>query len=156
MIPKAKEICEKFYTMFKETDVCLGVCGDEIKKLAQNRGNDKVNRGDGDPLDICVLSSHHIPHGDILLKAIPIGGFCLIDKGEADDKIIAVLVGDQMYANYQDISELPSAIMERLRHYFLTYKSLPNEKNVIEISQIYDRKGAYEVIEKAQFDYKML
>ncbi len=131
-------------------------CGDEIAALAQSRGADKVTHGDGDPLDICVLSSHHISHGDILLKAIPIGGLCLIDKGEADDKIIAVLVGDQIYQQYKDISELPKAILDRLQHYFLTYKSLPDEKNVIEISNIYGREAAHEVIRTSISDYKDL
>ncbi len=131
-------------------------CGEEVAQLARDRGSDKVSHGDGDPLDICVLSSHHITHGDILLKAIPIGGLCLIDKGEADDKIIAVLVGDQMYQNYKDISELPAAIIDRLQHYFLTYKSLPGEKNVIEISEVYDRATAHEVIRRSTTDYKDL
>ena len=103
-----------------------------------------------------MLSSHHIPHGDILLQAIPIGGLCLIDKGEADDKIIAVLVGDQMFKQYRDIKELPSAILERLQHYFLTYKSLPNEKNIIEISEIYGREAAHDVIRNAIEDYDNL
>jgi inorganic pyrophosphatase len=131
-------------------------CGNQVAEHARARGSEKVSHGDGDPLDICVLSSHHIPHGDILLKAIPIGGLCLIDKGEADDKIIAVLVGDQMYQQYKDISELPKPILDRLQHYFLTYKSLPEEKNVIEISEIYNREAAHQVIRKSIEDYKDL
>ncbi len=131
-------------------------CGDEVAKLAKSRGTDKVTEGDGDPLDICVLSSHHIPHGDILLQAIPIGGLCLLDKGEADDKIIAVLVDDPIYQKYSDISELPEAIITRLKHYFLTYKSLPDEKNAIEISNVYGREDAQEVIRKSMLDYRDL
>jgi inorganic pyrophosphatase len=131
-------------------------CGNEVAELARSRGSDKITHGDGDPLDICVLSSHHIPHGDILLKAIPIGGLCLIDKGEADDKIIAVLVGDQMYQQYKDIKELPKPILDRLQHYFLTYKSLPDEPVAIEISEVYGREAAHEVIRKAIEDYKDL
>lgn len=131
-------------------------CGDGVAHIARSRGSDKVTHGDGDPLDICVLSSHHIPHGDILLKAIPIGGLCLIDKGEADDKIIAVLVGDQMYQQYKDLKELPKAILDRLQHYFLTYKSLPDEPVAIEISEVYGREAAHEIIRKAIDDYKDL
>jgi inorganic pyrophosphatase len=131
-------------------------CGEAVAEFARSRGSKNVKFGDGDPLDICVLSSHHIPHGDILLKAVPIGGLCLIDKGEADDKIIAVLVGDQIYQQYKDVSELPKAILDRLQHYFLTYKSLPDEKNVIEISEIYGREIAHEVIRKSMTDYKDL
>ncbi|MBP8156561.1 MAG: inorganic diphosphatase, partial [Leadbetterella sp.] len=79
-------------------------CGDKVAEFAREKGATTIKVGDGDPLDICVLSSHHIPHGDILLQAKPIGGFCFIDKGEADDKIIAVLTGDQIYGNFNDIS----------------------------------------------------
>lgn len=131
-------------------------CGEEVAKLARERGSEKVQEGDGDPLDICVLSSHHIPHGDILLQAIPIGGLCLLDKGEADDKIIAVLVDDPIYQKFADISELPEAILTRLKHYFLTYKSLPDEKNAIEISNVYGRIDAHEVIRKSMMDYRDL
>lgn len=131
-------------------------CGEEVAKLARERGSEKVQEGDGDPLDICVLSSHHIPHGDILLQAIPIGGLCLLDKGEADDKIIAVLVDDPIYQKFADISELPEAILTRLKHYFLTYKSLPDEKNAIEISNVYGRGDAHEVIRKSMMDYRDL
>lgn len=47
--------------------------------------------GDGDPLDICVLTDRPIQHGNILLECIPIGGFRMLDQDEADDKIIEFL-----------------------------------------------------------------
>jgi inorganic pyrophosphatase len=50
--------------------------------------------GDGDPLDICVLTEKTIPHSDILLTALPIGGLSMVDGGGADDKIIAVMNDD--------------------------------------------------------------
>jgi inorganic pyrophosphatase len=131
-------------------------CGENIAKYATKHSKKEVEKGDGDPLDILVLSEHHIPRGDIILKAKPIGGFCLIDNGEADDKIIATLVGDKIYENFNDISELPEAIVNRLRHYFLTYKSLPSEKNICEIAYIYGREQAYEVINEAIKDYEIL
>ena len=131
-------------------------CGRNIADYATMHSNRKVAEGDGDPLDILVLSEHHIPRGDIILKAKPIGGFCLIDGGEADDKIIATLVGDKIYENFNDISELPEAIVNRLRHYFLTYKSLPDEDNICEIAYIYGREQAYEVIGEAIKDYEDL
>src|SRR5205085_2388207 len=70
-------------------------CGTGIARLAASGSGKAVDRGDFDPLDVMVLSEHHIPRGDIILKAVPIGGLCLIDNGEADDKIIAVLKGDK-------------------------------------------------------------
>jgi inorganic pyrophosphatase len=131
-------------------------CGEGTAAHARANGATNVTHGDGDPLDICVLSSHHIPHGDILLQARPIGGFSFVDKGEADDKIIAVLVGDQIYGKYEDMAELPEGIMARLRHYFLTYKNLPGEPQHCEISHDYGVEGAKEVIKQTMMDYRNL
>jgi inorganic pyrophosphatase len=128
-------------------------CGEAVARLASERSGRTIERGDHDPLDILVLSEHHIPRGDIILKASPIGGFCLLDGGEADDKLIATLAGDMVYKNYQDIAELPSGILDRLRHYFLTYKQLPGEPNKCEIVNTYGREGAYDVIKAAIKDY---
>ena len=72
-------------------------CEEEVKNLAVATGATDITEGDHDPLDICVLSSHNITSGNILMEAIPIGGFQMIDKGEADDKIIAVLVEVCLY-----------------------------------------------------------
>jgi inorganic pyrophosphatase len=131
-------------------------CGESIAALAATGAGKAVVKGDGDPLDILVLSEHHIPRGDIILKARPIGGFCLLDGGEADDKIIAVLKGDKVYGQYADITDLPPGIVERIEHYFLTYKSLPDEPNRCEIAHSYGREGAYEVINTAIADYERL
>lgn len=128
-------------------------CDKNIAELTRSKTDIKILGGDGDPLDILVLSEHHIPRGDIILKARPIGGFCLVDDSEADDKIIAVLKGDKVFEQYQDISQLPKGILERFEHYFLTYKSLPDAPNVCEIAYSYDREDSYEVIRTAVADY---
>lgn len=128
-------------------------CGEHIARLASVNSDRTVEKGDGDPLDILVLSEHHIPRGDIILKAKPIGGFCLLDGGEADDKIIATLVGDKIYENYADISDLPESIVKRLQHYFLTYKNLPSEPHICEIAYIYGREQSHEVIRESIEDY---
>jgi inorganic pyrophosphatase len=133
-------------------------CGENVARLAREKtkGGSEIRRGDGDPLDILVLSEHHIPRGDIILKAKPIGGFCLIDSGEADDKIFATLKGDKVYEQYQDISELPKGILERFKHYFLTYKNLPGEPSKCEIAHSYGREESYNVIKAAISDYQDL
>lgn len=128
-------------------------CDEAVKKLAVESGSTDVTEGDHDPLDILVLSSHNVHSGGFLLNAIPIGGFKMIDKGEADDKIIAVLVDDQVYGHIRDISELPKAEVSRLQHYFLTYKNLPFEEATCRIDGIYDAKHAKEVIVASQKDY---
>ena len=110
--------------------------------------------GDGDPLDICVLTEKEITHGDILVQAVPIGGLRMIDGNEADDKIIAVLKNDAVYSQYNDISELPTPVTNRLKHYFLTYKDMPGGKRDCEITHVYGKKEAHDIITRAIKDYR--
>ena len=130
-------------------------CDIKVAEFAALKSGKTVTKGDGDPLDICVLSEKTITHGDIILQAIPIGGFRLIDKGEADDKIIAVMKADEVFENWKDITDCTDAVIDRLKHYFLTYKNIPGaEKPTCEITHIYGRDEAYEVIKRSQEDYK--
>jgi inorganic pyrophosphatase len=128
-------------------------CDKNIAELARAKTDINIIGGDGDPLDILVLSEHHIPRGDIILKAKPIGGFCLVDDDEADDKIIAVLKGDKVFEQYQEIAQLPMGILERFEHYFLTYKNLPDEPKKCQIAYSYGREASFEVIRTAIADY---
>jgi len=130
-------------------------CNNRVAEYARkNADGVEVTKGDGDPLDICVLSERSITHGNIILPAIPIGGFRMIDGGEADDKIIAVLKGDEFYMQWNDVTDCPESYINRLKHYFLTYKNLPGEKSVCQITHVYGREEAYEVIRRSQDDYK--
>lgn len=131
-------------------------CAENVARLARDNSALEITGGDGDPLDILVLSEHHIPRGDIILKATPIGGFCLIDNHEADDKIIAILKGDKVFEQYKELSELPTGIVERFKHYFLTYKNLPGEPGICEIAFTYGREQSFEVIRAAMADYAEL
>lgn len=128
-------------------------CAESVAAYAALKSGKKVTKGDGDPLDICVLSERNVTHGDILLQAVPIGGFRLLDGGEADDKIIAVMKGDEFYRQWRDVSNCPPSYIDRLKHYFLTYKHLPSEQSVCEITHVYGRDEAHEVIRRALFDY---
>ncbi len=120
--------------------------------------NSKIGRkdiiGDADPMDICVLTEKVISHGDILVRSKPIGGFRMIDSNEADDKIVAVLNNDAFYSQFNDISELPENIIDRLKHYFLTYKDLPGKEIDVEIAAVYGREEAHEVIKNSVKDYQ--
>lgn len=129
-------------------------CGPRLAALARARtGREEAIEGDGDPLDICVLTENAFPRGDVLLRARPIGGLLMLDGGEADDKILAVLQGDLAFGEIEDITELPQAQIDRLKHYFLTYKSLPNAPRQVEITHVYGRAAAHEVIERSREDY---
>ena len=130
-------------------------CSNKTAEYFQSQAPDHVvERGDKDPLDICVLSDRNIQRGDIIVPAIPIGGFRMLDGGEADDKIIAVLASDEFYTAWNDVSELPSAIVDRLKHYFLNYKNMPDEDARVQILATYGREEAHEVIRCAMDDYR--
>ncbi len=128
--------------------------GDKVAELSREKTGNKDITGDGDPLDICILTEKEITHGDILVKARPIGGFRMIDKNQADDKIIAILNNDAMYEKFNDISEVPERVVERLKHYFLTYKDIPGSPSNCEITHTYGLKEALELIERSIEDYR--
>jgi inorganic pyrophosphatase len=135
-------------------------CGDGIGGYAAEKSGKTKLKGDGDALDICVLTEKVIPHGDFILQAIPIGGLRMIDGGEADDKIIAVLKGDSMYGNWKSIEDASQKIIDRICHYFLTYKDLPktgiSEKKTVEITHVYSVEEAKKVISISIADYNVL
>jgi len=132
-------------------------CGVQVAKRATERTSHKELEGDGDPLDICVLTEKVITSGNLLVRAVPIGGFRMIDGNEADDKILAVLESDLAYGEMQHIAQCPSAMVNRLKHYFLTYKQIPGEgKRKVEIAEVYDRPEALEVIRQSFRDYQRL
>jgi inorganic pyrophosphatase len=116
-------------------------------------GGPAVTRGDGDPLDICVLTDRPISRGEILLEARPIGGLRMVERGEADDKIVAVLLGDPVYGDLTEVAQLPRAVVDRLRHYFLTYKTIPGEAALITVDPVYDATEARAVLSAARADY---
>lgn len=129
-------------------------CHDSVAEYCMEKTGRKGIVGDQDPLDICVLTEREVTHGNIIVNAMPIGGLRMIDGGEADDKIVAVLENDEVYGKWKDISELPSSLIDRLQHYFLTYKQLPKDKPKCEITDIYGREEAHEVIRRSQTDYE--
>ena len=157
-------------------------CGKEVGEYCNLKTGRKGIMGDGDPIDICVLTEKSIAHGDLLVNARPIGGFRMIDGNQADDKIIAVLRNDTMYGHFKDISgtseislkcpyivsvlrndtmyghfkdisEVPEIVIQRLEHYFLTYKDMPGKDKNAEITDTYGVEEAYKVIELSVEDY---
>ncbi len=123
----------------------------EVTNKALNRNDIE---GDNDPVDICVLTEKDITHGDIIVKARPIGGFRLLDHNKADDKLIAVLENDAIYGSYKDINDVPCMVIDRLKHYFTTYKDLPGDQSPrCILTHTYGVDTAYEVIIRAIEDY---
>lgn len=129
-------------------------CDEQVAAYSREKTGRNDILGDGDPLDICVLSERSFNHGNILCEAKVIGGFRMLDGGEADDKIIAVLKGDQAYGNINDISEMPKMVIDRVRHFFLTYKDLDGGAKNVEITHVYGKDEALEVVKRSHTDYQ--
>lgn len=127
--------------------------GDLVAGFHAGEHHEKIS-GDGDPIDICVLTEKVISHGDILVQARPIGSLRMIDNNHADDKIIAVLKEDAVYGRYKDISDVPTKIIDRLKHYFLTYKDLPGEERDCYITSEIGITQTHELIKLAVQDYQ--
>ena len=128
-------------------------CDTKVAEFANLKTGRTNITGDNDPLDICVLSERSFNHGNILCEAKVIGGLRMLDGGEADDKIIAVLKGDQAYGDINDISEMPKLVIDRVRHFFLTYKDLDGGAKNVEVTHVYGKEEAFEVIARSREDY---
>jgi len=129
-------------------------CGREVAELCEQRTGRIGIEGDKDPMDICVLSEKAFAHGSFFLNARPIGGLRMIDGKQADDKIIAVLEDDLAFGKINEIEAVPQGLVDRLKHYFLSYKQLPNEvEKKVEIIDVYHRVEALDVITRSLRDY---
>jgi inorganic pyrophosphatase len=124
-------------------------CGERVGALMAGAA-----RGDGDPLDVCVISERPIARGEVIVAARVIGGLPMLDADEADDKIVAVLHNDNVWGAVNDIGELPPILVERLMHYFATYKLVPGQPSQVRIDPAYDRAHAEAVIAAAIADYE--
>ncbi len=126
-------------------------CGERVADLSP-----AATSADGDPMDICVLSERPINRAEVFMVAKVVGGLQVIDCDEADDKIIAVLRDDKVWGAADDLADLPEILIERLRHYFGTYKLVPGKAQDIRIESIYDRHHAHKVVSASLEDYAAL
>jgi inorganic pyrophosphatase len=130
-------------------------CGSLVGARSSERAGGAPLRGDGDPLDVCIFTEKAFAHGNFLCSVRAIGGLRMIDGNEADDKIVAVLHDDISYGAFDDISDCPPALLDRVKHYFLTYKQRPGStSHPVRIAEVYDRAEAEEVIRLSVEDYR--
>lgn len=78
---------------------------------------------DGDPLDVLVLMTIPVFTG-CLVEARPVGLFHLIDRGAADEKVLAVPIGDPYSEGINDIDDVPPHYLREVEHFFRVYKDL--------------------------------
>ena len=143
-------MCPTLYGFIPQT-----YCGREVAELVERRTGMTGIEGDKDPMDICVLSEKPFAHGSFFLRARPIGGLRMLDGRQADDKIIAVLDDDLVYGRILEVGDVAQGLIDRLKHYFLSYKQLPGEQpKKVEITHVYDRTEALDVITRSLRDYQ--
>jgi len=126
-------------------------CGNRVAELSP-----AADRADGDPLDICVLSERPFDKADVIMTARVVGGLRMVDQGEADDKIIAVLANDPFWMPANTLDDIPVNIVERLDHYFRTYKLTDSTNASVEIESRYGKEEAQAVIAASIDDYQQL
>ena len=142
-------MCPTLYGFIPQT-----YCGKLVGELCAERTGRTNIFGDKDPMDICVLTEKTFAHGSFFLRARAIGGLRMIDAAQADDKIIAVLESDLAYGKIEEVFDVPVGLIDRLKHYFLSYKQLPEDApKKVEIVDVYGSEEAWEVIRRSISDY---
>jgi inorganic pyrophosphatase len=108
---------------------------------------------DNDPLDIVVLTQVSV----VPLCLIPskvIGVMQMIDRGEADEKIIAVAEQDPSVSHIDNVDDLPDHLLSELRHFFENYKTLENKKVVI--NDFLSKEQAFSTIAASVSHYRKI
>ena len=81
----------------------------------------KTLSGDGDPLDVLVLSSEALDPL-VLVNCYPVGMMIMLDDGHKDEKIIAIPCNDPLYNEYKSLESLPRHIADEMINFFRVYK----------------------------------
>jgi len=105
---------------------------------------------DGDPLDVLVYCTEEIPPLT-LCEARAVGIMSMIDHGQADHKIVSVLIQDPIYSEFQTTSAFPKHIFKMLKQFFQEYKMLEGKE--VEVDEIMPAEAAYPVIEDSLARY---
>ncbi len=83
--------------------------------------------GDGDPLDVLVLTQFPTFPG-CLIKARILGMVNMSDEKGEDFKLLAVPAYDKAWRDALDIDDVPKADKDRIAHFFTVYKDLDEGK----------------------------
>lgn len=108
---------------------------------------------DGDPADILVLGNYAIQAGSVI-KCRLIGVLVMEDEAGMDEKLVAVPVSkiDPTYDNVQELTDLPQAVLNKIKNFFETYKMLEPNKWV-KVREFKGKAVATEILQKAIDNY---
>lgn len=102
---------------------------------------------DGDPLDALVIVEEPTFPGCIV-PARPIGTLFMRDSKGADEKILAVPVGDPRFDEIRRLTDLAPHWKKEIETFFATYKTL--EADDTEVGGWHDEQVAWRVIEASR------
>jgi inorganic pyrophosphatase len=106
---------------------------------------------DGDALDVVLLTTEPLFPG-LLVSARPVAIMHMIDGGEADEKVIAVPVGDPRYAAMQDLGDVNPHTLREIEHFFATYKQLQGK--LVEVGSFEGSTAARSAFEQGVKQYQ--
>lgn len=106
--------------------------------------------GDGDPLDILVLTTYPTFPGCIVNGRV-LGYLELLDNGDKDEKVIAVNATDPRYDHIQNLSDLPEHTLDEIKEFFKTYKHLQGIK--VTVGNVYGLNDTIKLIEDCKKRY---
>lgn len=106
---------------------------------------------DGDPLDILVISSYPTFPGCVI-DARVVGYLKVIDRGDNDEKVIAVIDKDPRFDHINNLEDIPEHQKEEIRDFFENYKKLQNVE--VKIGEFYGKKEAIQLIKESLERYE--
>ncbi|MCY4010668.1 MAG: inorganic diphosphatase [Candidatus Saccharibacteria bacterium] len=101
--------------------------------------------GDGDELDVLIVTDEPLPFGVVVPRAKVLGVLHFEDSGDNDHKIICVPADDRHQDHYQSIYDLGSKWQQQIAHHFEHYKDL-KEKGTTKVGDFADAKQAWQII----------
>ena len=106
---------------------------------------------DGDPLDILVISNAATYPGCIVSARV-LGYLKMIDNGQLDYKLIAVVNVDPRFNEIQELSDLPQFRLEEIKDFFTNYKKL--QEIPVQVENYYNKEDALKILDYCQKKFK--
>lgn len=84
---------------------------------------------DGDPVDVLVVTPVALRPG-VVINCRPVGVLKMTDESGVDAKILAVPTDKltKMYSHVKEVTDLPTLLLNQIKHFFEHYKDLEPNK----------------------------
>jgi len=105
---------------------------------------------DGDPPDVIILSSNKLI-SNLIVEVVPISLMKMIDEGEGDDKIIAIVKDDFYWSKNVVNKRILENKHKEIEEWFKVYKGING--TLLEINGFRSKKEALEIIGSSREEY---